>query len=528
MLGAGSLLTAAATLLTARSASETAQRRLDVDALRLSNDLQQIVSVHTALLSSLGGLYHVHPSLTAAQLHSFVAGGRLLENHPGAQALEFARRVPAGARSTEDVGQRREAIRAGSSRGDPTDPSDDSWVVELVEPLRGNEPALGLDLASEASRRAAIEAACVGARPAATNPVRLVQETGSSPGLVVFSPVYDVEPPPSSAEERRRRCVALAIVVYRTADMLAGLDERNERIRFRLFDLGRKDPNEDDPAPRKETLLFDSEPSMGPPKTGGRRLDFSFHGRQWEFIVTRPRSTLAGLPVPALTVAGFGLGFSLAVSLLVFQLAGFRRQALARGRVVAAGDRDRRSLERDLHDGAQQRLLSVSLVLAKAHERLEPTGEEAALLDSARDELARSLQELRDLAHGLHPAAVSDHGLAVAAQGVVARAPVPVELRLELDHRLRPDVEVAAYYVLSEALANAAKHAHATAIKVAIWLANGFLCIDVRDDGVGGADLKAGSGLRGLTDRVEGLDGTFAVTSRRGRGTWVRARIPYA
>src|SRR3712207_6209571 len=143
-------------------------------------------------------------------------------------------------------------------------------------------------------------------------------------------------------------------------------------------------------------------------------------------------------------------------------------------------------------------------------------------------ELERSLQELREVAHGIHPAVLSDHGLAVALEAVVARSPVPVRLSMELDGRLPEPIEAAAYYLVCEALANTAKHAQASKVTVQISCHDGWLRIEVADDGRGGADMANGSGLRGLADRVAALDGRFAVTSAAGGGTVIRAEIPCA
>jgi len=174
----------------------------------------------------------------------------------------------------------------------------------------------------------------------------------------------------------------------------------------------------------------------------------------------------------------------------------------SRARVIEAGQRERRRLERDLHDGAQQRLVALSLNLGVLQTRLGGDAEAETLLAAARTEIAVSLAELRDLARGLHPAVVSDHGLAVAVESLAARAPVPLRLHVDLDGRLGEAVEVAAYYDGSD------------------------LVVEVLDDGVGGADTEHGTGLRGLADRVEALDGRLRVWTPRGGGTRVRAELP--
>jgi signal transduction histidine kinase len=197
----------------------------------------------------------------------------------------------------------------------------------------------------------------------------------------------------------------------------------------------------------------------------------------------------------------------------------------SRARVIDAGQKERQRLERNLHDGAQQRLIALSLELS----RLEQQEENPVLslrLDEARRELAVSLAELRDVARGLHPAVLSGHGLEVALESIVARSPVSVELRVDLEGRLHERIEVAAYYVVSESLANVAKHAQATTAKVDVVQTNGDLLVEVIDDGVGGADTEGGSGLRGLADRVEALNGRLRVWTPLGGGTRVRAEIP--
>jgi signal transduction histidine kinase len=195
-------------------------------------------------------------------------------------------------------------------------------------------------------------------------------------------------------------------------------------------------------------------------------------------------------------------------------------------RLVAAADRERRRIERDLHDGAQQRLVSLSLRLSLLSTQLTPGSEAEHLLADARQELADSLQELRELARGVHPAILSDHGLATALESLASRAPVPVELDVELEQRPPEAVEVATYYLVSEALTNVAKYAHASNASVAVTRDDGHLIVEVVDDGVGGADPSGGSGLRGLADRVEALDGRLEVESPPGAGTRVWAEIP--
>jgi signal transduction histidine kinase len=198
----------------------------------------------------------------------------------------------------------------------------------------------------------------------------------------------------------------------------------------------------------------------------------------------------------------------------------------SRARLVAAGDAARRKLERDLHDGAQSRLVGLALLLRVARGRAGGDPELVAVLERAQAELQESLRELRDLARGIHPAVLSDRGLAPALDALVARAPVPVEVSADGVEGLPPPVETAAYFVISEALANVAKYAQATHATVAVRRLDGRLSVEVADDGVGGADAAAGSGLRGLADRVAALDGKLSVESPSGRGTRLRAEIP--
>ncbi len=200
----------------------------------------------------------------------------------------------------------------------------------------------------------------------------------------------------------------------------------------------------------------------------------------------------------------------------------------SRARVIEAGRRERQRLERDLHDGAQQRLIALSLELSLLKKRLDGDPVARTQVDLARREVALSLEELRDVAHGIHPAVLSGHGLEVALQSVVARAPFPVRLRVELEGRLDEPLEVAAYYVVSESLANAAKHAHATSAAVVVVRGREEVVVEVVDDGVGGADTESGTGLRGLADRVEALGGRLRVWTPGGGGTRVRAELPCA
>jgi signal transduction histidine kinase len=200
----------------------------------------------------------------------------------------------------------------------------------------------------------------------------------------------------------------------------------------------------------------------------------------------------------------------------------------SRARILEAEQSERRRLERDLHDGAQQRLIALTLELGELGDRLDGDSEIRTRIDSARQEVTASLAELRDLAHGIHPAAVSDHGLAVALESVATRANVPVEVIGATSDRMPEPVELAAFFIVCEALTNVARHAEATSAVVELERSQGVLIVEVRDDGIGGASADSGSGLRGLADRVEALGGRLQVWSPVGRGTRLRAEIPCA
>jgi signal transduction histidine kinase len=225
-------------------------------------------------------------------------------------------------------------------------------------------------------------------------------------------------------------------------------------------------------------------------------------------------------------VAAWMTPFAFVGGLLRSRLAHLVQELRAsRARIVEAGTAERRRLERDLHDGAQSRLVALALMLRAARNRADDP-KLAELLDHAQEELRTSLAELRELARGIHPAVLTDRGLEPALEALTARAPVPVALEVASAGRLPEPVEAAAYFVVSEALANVAKYAQATQASVAVRHVNGSLTVEVTDDGVGGADAAGGSGLRGLADRVAALDGTLELDSPAGRGTRLHAEIP--
>ncbi len=198
----------------------------------------------------------------------------------------------------------------------------------------------------------------------------------------------------------------------------------------------------------------------------------------------------------------------------------------SRARLVEAGDAERRRLERDLHDGAQSRLVGIAALLAQARKRVDADAEAAALLDRAQAELGTSLGELRELARGIHPAVLTERGLEPALSALAARASVPVSIDTDGAERLPGPVEIAAYYVVAEGLTNVAKYAQASEATVAVRRSAGLVTVDISDDGIGGADAVRGSGLRGLADRVAALDGTLSVDSPAGKGTRLHVEIP--
>lgn len=247
-------------------------------------------------------------------------------------------------------------------------------------------------------------------------------------------------------------------------------------------------------------------------------------GKLWGAIVATTRRPYSFAPDTEERVASFAELVADAIA-----NADAREQlAASRARMVEAADAERRRLERNLHDGAQQRLVSLALDLAHVDAKLDRGDSATAkrLLSTARHELALALDELRELARGIHPAILTDRGLATALEALAARAPVVVHLRALPETRLPELVEAAAYYLVAEALTNVARHARAGSATVRVTRSGDCAHIEVSDDGVGGAEVTNGSGLRGLTDRFEALGGSLTVHSRPGAGTSLVGEIP--
>jgi signal transduction histidine kinase len=245
----------------------------------------------------------------------------------------------------------------------------------------------------------------------------------------------------------------------------------------------------------------------------------SAEGRLWGVMVVASR---AG-PLPAGTEARL-TGFTELAGTAIANAEAQAALTASRARIVAAGDAARRRIERNLHDGAQQRLVSLALELRAAQTGIPPG--HRAQLDPIATGMDDVLQELREIAHGLHPAILAEGGLGPAIKTLARRSAVPVDLDIQVDRRLPDPVEVAAYYAVSEALTNASKHACATTTDVQVAETDGLLRLRVRDDGRGGADFSKGSGLVGLKDRAEALGGHLRLRSSPGAGTTLEVALP--
>ena len=249
----------------------------------------------------------------------------------------------------------------------------------------------------------------------------------------------------------------------------------------------------------------------------------SVEGRLWGAMQVASPSE-AGLPIGAEQRLA---GFTELAATAIANAEAHTALMTSRARLVATADETSRRIERDLHDGARQRLVSSALQLRAAQASVPPgLGQLRAELDRVATGLAGALDELREIARGIHPAVLAERGLGPALTSLARRSPVPVHLDLPAHARLPEPVEITAYYVVSEALVNAAKHANPSAVQVAVEAADGVLRLSVTDDGVGGADPARGSGLVGLKDRVEAIGGTLTVQSRPGEGTRLAAELP--
>ena len=233
----------------------------------------------------------------------------------------------------------------------------------------------------------------------------------------------------------------------------------------------------------------------------------------------------AGEPLPAGIEARLA-GFTELVATAIANAEARAALAASRARIVATADATRRRIERDLHDGAQQRLVSLTLRLRAAQAALPR--ELGTQLDDAVAEAAGALGDLGEIARGIHPAILAERGLTPALKTLARRSPISVDLQVRVKERLPEPVEVSAYYVIAEALTNAAKHARAATVSVQVEVAADVLILEVRDDGAGGADFTHGTGLAGLKDRVEALGGRIFLDSPPGAGTSLRVELPLA
>jgi signal transduction histidine kinase len=255
----------------------------------------------------------------------------------------------------------------------------------------------------------------------------------------------------------------------------------------------------------------------------GAGVPISVEGRLWGVMIV---SSTHDQPMPAGTEARLA-GFTGLAATAIANAEAQAALAASRARIVATADATRRRIERDLHDGAQQRLVSLALQLRAAQAAASPgAGELVQQLDGVAAGLTGVLEELREIARGLHPAVLAERGLRPALKTLARRCAVPVRLDVRVEGRLPEPAEIAAYYAVSEALTNIAKHAHATAADVQVAAGDGVLHVRVRDDGRGGADITGGSGLVGLRDRAEALGGRLLLHSPPGAGTSVQVSLP--
>jgi signal transduction histidine kinase len=292
------------------------------------------------------------------------------------------------------------------------------------------------------------------------------------------------------------------------------LGDRSLQLVFWLDDKGRWVDSDG----HTVELLADGDPARGvtPVELEGRRVGAILHD-----------ATLSEDPELLGSVAA-AAGLAMENERLQAKLrARVEELRASRARIVEAGTAERRRLERNLHDGAQQRLVALSLTLRLAQAKVAKDPEKAdELLSAAQQELTLALGELRELARGIHPAVLSDRGLGAALEALAGRAPISVELEELPGDRLPEPIEAAAYFVVAEALTNVVKYAHASQATVSVTRRNGHAVVEVADDGIGGADPDRGSGRRGLADRVSALDGRMLLDSPAGSGTRLRAEIP--
>jgi PAS domain S-box-containing protein len=299
----------------------------------------------------------------------------------------------------------------------------------------------------------------------------------------------------------------------------ASLDLEGDSVVARVYRSGhteRIDNYDDAPGPLAEHLrALGYRSSVAAPLAVG--------GRLWGVLVASTTRS-EGLAADS---EGRLCDFADLVAQAVSNADAYDKLAGSRARIVEAGDAERRRLERNLHDGAQQRLVSLALQLRLVEASFDSNPTRARQdLAEAREQLGHALNELRELARGIHPAILTDGGLAPALSALATRAPVPVEINDVPDERLPEPIEAAAYYLIAEAITNVAKHANASHVAVSVLRDDGRVLVHVADDGVGGAEPVGGSGLRGLADRVEALHGQLRVDSPPGGGTRLEARIP--
>lgn len=271
----------------------------------------------------------------------------------------------------------------------------------------------------------------------------------------------------------------------------------------------------------------DGSPVVVPPSEPGRSVTMiERSGRRVAALIHDPALDDERLMRSAAAAAALALENERLQAELRAQLVEVRA---SRARIVEAAEQERRRIERDLHDGTQQRLVSIAMTLGLAEAKAPSDGDAAReLIAESRAAMRATLAELRELSQGIHPGILAERGLAQALDDLVMRLRMPIELEVSLDQRLPPPVETTAYYVVSEGLTNVAKYARATTARVRVARENGTALIEIADDGAGGADPARGSGLRGLRDRVEALGGRFHLTSAAGRGTTIRAELPCA